>query len=254
MPEKSLHMHGKDIIFDGWGYCTVNVNAELAQSPDVPRHFCVWITRMITGTWLYFHVFNSAQVIPSYFRFTTPVSVNGSNTTGRCSNLMFSDAESPLRLCFDPTSSVLFDDVIPTLTGLDGNMWAAQLLTLRNTAPMAGQEIFNAQVDAVFLDSTALSRVEVVMFNCQSWGIGAPSITIITENFPAKPVNVGVDSCNSLVRTCVTLDINDTDLVALSFLALSGSEFVHLAEVTFYSDADACPPDAMLSPASSGED
>ena len=35
--------------------------------------------------------------------------------------------------CTDPTSSVLYDGHIPTLTGLDGDMWASQLLTLHTT-------------------------------------------------------------------------------------------------------------------------
>ena len=33
--------------------------------------------------------------------------------------------------CEASTSSVLFDGNIPTLTGLDGDMWASQLLTLQ---------------------------------------------------------------------------------------------------------------------------
>ncbi len=34
---------------------------------------------------------------------------------------------------YTPRSSVLFDDVTPTLTGLDGDMWATQLLTLNTS-------------------------------------------------------------------------------------------------------------------------
>ncbi len=35
--------------------------------------------------------------------------------------------------CREPTTSVLQDGIIPTLTGLDGNMWASQLLTINTT-------------------------------------------------------------------------------------------------------------------------
>ena len=57
--------------------------------------------------------------------------MNGSSNTGNCSNVTaISDA---LLRCHSPSTSVLFDGNIPTLTGLDGNMWATQLLTFSNS-------------------------------------------------------------------------------------------------------------------------
>ena len=56
--------------------------------------------------------------------------MNGSSSTGNCSNVATSTHSGQSR-CDTPTSSVLFDGNIPTLTGLDGDMWASQLLTLR---------------------------------------------------------------------------------------------------------------------------
>ena len=53
-----------------------------------------------------------------------PTSVNGSSATGNSSNYTSG-------ACNDPASSVLFDGHIPTLTGLDGDMWASQLLTIQ---------------------------------------------------------------------------------------------------------------------------
>ena len=187
-------------------------------------------------------------MIPNSFRFTTAESVNGSNITGYCSNLtlIMTGNDRPWRTCYDPTSSVLFDGIIPALTGLDGDVWATQLLTLRSTSLMADPEnVYRAYIIAYFPNPTALSRVEVVMFNCRPWGISAPSLTINTIN----PDSVGIDSCNSLVRTCVPLDDNDTPSgrLDLFFDAFLDSSFVHLAEVTFYNDGDPCPPDAILS-------
>ena len=59
--------------------------------------------------------------------------MSGSSVTGHCSSVSSTRVRST---CTDPTSSVLFDGVIPTLTGLDGDMWASQLLTctLQTTA------------------------------------------------------------------------------------------------------------------------
>ena len=47
--------------------------------------------------------------------------MNGSSATGNCSNYANG-------ACNDP---VLFDGHIPTLTGLDGDTWASQLLTIQ---------------------------------------------------------------------------------------------------------------------------
>ncbi len=56
------------------------------------------------------------------------MSVNRSSEDGNC-NLTSSERVR----CREPTTSVLQDGIIPTLTGLDGDMWASQLLTI-NTA------------------------------------------------------------------------------------------------------------------------
>ncbi len=53
------------------------------------------------------------------------MSVNGSSEDGNCSLIV--------TICNEPTTSVLQDGIIPTLTRLDGNMWASQLLTINTT-------------------------------------------------------------------------------------------------------------------------
>ena len=90
----------------------------------------------------------------------------GSSPTGNCSNSRLSDE---LMTCLQPNSSFLFDGRVPTLTRLDGDMWASQLLTIRS---------INGCIDisSSFIEETALTpdsdinvtieRVEVVMFNC----------------------------------------------------------------------------------------
>ncbi len=54
------------------------------------------------------------------------MSVNGSSRDGNC-NLTLTAR------CNEPTTSVLQDGIISTLTGLDGDMWASQLLTINTT-------------------------------------------------------------------------------------------------------------------------
>ncbi len=55
------------------------------------------------------------------------MSVNGSSEDGNCSLIV--------TLCNEPTTNVLQDGIIPTLTGLDGDMWASQLLTINTDRP-----------------------------------------------------------------------------------------------------------------------
>ena len=72
----------------------------------------------------------SLTVYPEHYTFHTGTSVNGSSPTGKCSNISMAETRTT---CLQPTSSVLLDGRVPTLTGLDGDMWASQLLTLQTT-------------------------------------------------------------------------------------------------------------------------
>ncbi len=91
------------------------------------------------------------------------MSVNGSSEDGNC-NLTSSERVR----CREPTTSVLQDGIIPTLTGLDGDMWASQLLTI-NTTESNIDITFNFRNITPSYDG--LESVEVVMFNCPEWVI-----------------------------------------------------------------------------------
>ena len=100
-----------------------------------------------------------STVYPERYTFLTGTSVNGSSPTGNCSNVSMDDT---MTTCLQPTSSVLFDGRVPTLTGLDGDMWASQLLTINTT-----QSLTNVIFDFTdILGYFGIERVEVVMFNC----------------------------------------------------------------------------------------
>ncbi len=49
---------------------------------------------------------------------------------GSYENINCKLASSARPRCREPTTSVLQDGIIPTLTGLDGDLWASQLLTI----------------------------------------------------------------------------------------------------------------------------
>ena len=175
------------------------------------------------------------------------VSVSGSSVTGHCSNV---SSNGVISTCTDPTSSVLFDGVIPTLTGLDGDMWASQLLTLQTTATRA-TVLFD------FTDTPSyvglLGRLEVVMFNCPEKGILASTIRVSTSSSPSENttplmvVNIDITSCDFLVRVCTPITTTQPS-ITLEFVITLNSDMVYLAEMTFYADTSAstCPPDSIV--------
>ena len=180
------------------------------------------------------------------------MSVSGSSATGHCSNV----SKSGERLiCRDPTSSVLFDGVIPTLTGLNGDMWANQLLTLQRTTVTRPVVTFD------FTDTPGYvglpGRLEVVMFNCPNMRISASTIRVRTSSSQLVNqimVNIGITSCDSLVRVCTPITTVQPS-ISLDFMVGTNSDMhnimVYLAEVTFYAanSASTCPPDTIITPA-----
>ena len=178
------------------------------------------------------------------------MSVSGSSATGHCSNVSNNGAKSITYT--DPTSSVLFDGVIPTLTGLDGDMWASQLLTLqKNTSGPTVTFDFTGTQDYAGLSG----RLEVVMFNCPERGISASTIRVPISSSPSvnptplifMVVNISITSCDSLVRVCTPIMTVQPSI----YLQFPYSDMVYLAEVTFYaaSSASTCPPDTIITTA-----
>ena len=120
-----------------------------------------------------------AQIIPSSYITidAKTVSVNGSSATGHCSSV---SSTGVISTCTDPTSSVLFDGAIPTLTGLDGDMWASQLLTLQRATSTRALVIFDFTSTPGYVGLSG--RLEVVIFNCPEKGISAPTIRVLTSS------------------------------------------------------------------------
>ena len=143
--------------------------------------------------------------------------------------------------CNDPASSVLFDGHIPKLTGLDGDMWASQLLTI---------ERVSTSLQVLFYFTTAPScsvmAVEVVAFTCPEWDIGAVSIGLFDSAMSyAENHQIQVTSCEHLVRYCIQT-IYTRQFLALDFL--TSNRWLHLAEVRFHTNSSACPHDTVITP------
>ena len=178
------------------------------------------------------------------------MNLSGSSATGHCSSV--SRRNILTSTCIDPTSSVLFDGVIPTLTGLDGEMWASQLLTFQHTT--LTRVTFNFADTPRYVGLSG--RLEVVMFNCPEKGISTSTILISESASPLgnreslTVININITSCDSLVRVCSSINATQPS-IPLDFVVGTTSDMVYLAEVTFYaaSSASTCPPDTIITTA-----
>ena len=155
--------------------------------------------------------------------------------------------DDTMTTCLQPTSSVLFDGCVPTLTGLDGDMWASQLLTI-NTIKSLTIFIFD------FTDTpryVGIQRVEVVMFNCPQRGIAFTTIDLLGATARGQLFSrlgfisvSSLTSCKYLVRVCLSATVSQP-LIGLQFILDQDSDWVHLAEVTFYPRGSTCPPNVI---------
>ncbi len=165
-----------------------------------------------------------------FYRGGNPiVPVNGSFEDGNCS--------LAVTTCNEPTTSVLQDRIITTLTGLEGDMWASQLLTINTDSPST-DITFDFEATPGYV---GVKRVEVVMFNCPEWGISVDTITLRGSNKTSSIRNIllnmspTITSCDSLVRVCISRSVSSTlTALTLLFQLSPASTWVHLAEVSFY--------------------
>ena len=153
-----------------------------------------------------------------------------------------------MTICLQPPNSgVLFDGHIPTLTGLDGDMWANQLLTINTMQP---------QTTVIFdftdtLGSDRVKRIEVVMFNCPQQGIAFTTIKLLGADRGQPFTDLGsisvssLTSCKYLVRVCLSAFISQP-LIGLQFTLDQDSDWVHLADVIFNARNSTCQPNVIL--------
>ena len=185
-------------------------------------------------------------VIPTVYTFPIPTAVNGSSITGKCA-LIIVDSSRPRTFTCILTQPLVFCLMILEgclySHGLDGDMWASQLLTIQTTASST-DIIFDFRNAPSFV---RVERVEVVMFNCQQWGIGVQTIKAFEQDAMGFSVDVDptVNSCNSLVRLCLPYRTS-LSVFTLQFFLFPNTDKVYLAETTFFGNNYSCPPDIVI--------
>ena len=162
-----------------------------------------------------------------------PLSLDGSSGSGSCSSFV-NTREG--QTCNTPRSSILFDGVIPSLTGINNSMcWASQLLTLQDATTITFNFTQPTDVNGTEISYPGISTIEIVMFNCPSRQVGAPVILIL--NGTANKITIlrqitirQHTSCDSLVRICVHFT---TGVRAIGLGFVDPLDYIYLAEVTF---------------------
>ena len=188
--------------------------------------------------------------------------MNGSNANGDCptvcvvlasGSIMISTCDCTGSTLGDGviTASVLIDGVVPTIdtserNGVGDSVWAAPLLTVRASTG-------SVTLGFRFQTRVVLCEVELYVFHCPAWGIGADDITIhngatfpqfIPGILPSRGrvilTSDGMQNCTSLTRVSIPLQMaTSTSSYFIEINSVSGRiEWVHIAEVRFSDQCD----------------
>ena len=213
------------------------------------------------------HVYSDTGsfLTPNAYTLSGVMAVNGSNANGDCpTECVVMPSGINTCGCTDSTladdaitASVLIDGVVPTIDTSERNdsadefVWAAPLLTV------------NASTGSVtlgfrFQTRVVLCEVELYVFYCPAWGIGAEDIIIhnglsfpdfITGVLPIRGrviLTSDMQNCTSLTRVSIPLQMaNSTSsyFIEINSLPAGRIEWVHIAEVRFSDQCDSTTMD-----------
>ena len=183
--------------------------------------------------------------------------MNGSNANGDCpTECVVLSAGISTCDCTDTTlpdeaitASVLIEGVVPTIDTSERNsadefVWAAPLLTVRASTG-------SVTLGFRFQPRVVLCEVELYVFHCPAWGIGAEDIIIhnggafptLSRAFPSRGRVIlisDMQDCTSLIRVSIPLQMaTSTSSYFIEINSHSGTiEWVHIAEVRFSDQCD----------------
>ena len=183
-------------------------------------------------------------------------SVNGSDVSGGCQAELTDQRE-----CGSTntgTISYLIDDNIPVINTAAPN-WASQLVTVRKNSPTLAIPYDHVLLVFDYISNVSLILVELNLFYCPEWNIGAPNITVYVDedggnflNYFEGASDIAVrgnvvlsseSSCDSLLPVRIPLENTTTQhhtwYIVVSFDPQPEIEWVHVGEVTLF---DTEPP------------
>ena len=175
-----------------------------------------------------------AFITPIAYTLTGVMAVNGSSANGGCpspcvgvvSGITTCDCGTHSTLGEEAITGVLIDGVIPTIDTLEMNtpggdfVWAAPLFTVRGSTD-------TVTLGFRFPASVVLHEVELYLFHCPAWGIGAERITLhigaifpqfirVFESIGSVTLTIDMQNCTSLTRVSIPLQMATIVLKATS--------------------------------------
>ena len=180
-----------------------------------------------------------AFITPTAYTLSGVMAVNGSSANGGCpspcvgvvSGITTCDCGTHSTIGEDAITGVLIDGV--TEIGTEP-VWAAPLFTVRGSTD-------TVTLGFRFPASVVLHEVELYLFHCPAWGIGAERIVIpqfirVFDSIGSVGLTSDLQNCASLTRVSIPLQMAwSTVQYFIEFTNPSGDliEWLHIAEVRF---------------------
>ena len=181
------------------------------------------------------------QVVPQGIQ-----SVNGSSTDMGCTSALVDSGD--VMTC--NSQSYLVDGCSPDIDTSISD-WASQLVTVRRVEGTADIPFAHVLLSFGFDTAVSLTGIEIDLFHCPDWGIGAPRIRVylndeydstFSTSLPFLIVVVPSESrCDSLSNFTIpeTSDISyHVFHILITSLYHSNIEWVYVGEVTFLGSSD----------------
>ena len=171
-------------------------------------------------------------------------SVNGSDINMGCACPLVD--RGGVMVC-DNSESYLVDGCSPAINTSTSN-WASQLVTLRKVSDDAEIHFDHVLLTFGFNTAVSLTAIELDLFLCPEWNIGAPSISVIATNntdlifsFDSKVLAAGYtpsnSSCDSLSTVSIPLQGDSSNLTWYILVTFPSPhediQWVHVGEVRF---------------------
>ena len=198
------------------------------------------------------------QVVPQGIK-----SVNGSDVKMGCASPPANIGD--VKLCGTPladidnvmcgnSESYMVDSNSPAIDTSTSN-WASQLVTVRKNKKNDGIDFDHVVLTFGFDTAVSLIVIELDLFLCPEWNIGAPFITVYAEEYnsdlmfrhvkmPAPTLDFigsktpSQSSCDSLSTVSILLQYREPSFstwhIVVSFELQPYIEWVHLGEVRFF--------------------
>ena len=172
-------------------------------------------------------------------------SVNGSDVNMGCTSPLVDSGGVMVCNSSDCPSSYLLDGNSPAIDTSTSD-WASQLVTVRKNDATEDIPYDHVVLTFGFDTAVSLTSIELDLFLCPEWNIGAPYISLYINERNNLVFNSSADfiinhtptktSCNSLSTISISfqqLTTSSTWYIVVSFATQPDIEWVHVGEVRF---------------------